>query len=163
MLYTISKILESKEFLTVIYSMLPITELRGTIPIAISVWKISPGIAFLLSVLGNTIPVFVLILGLNKIVELSNKHSKIFAKIINSVLQRTRKKTYEKFEKYGMFALFIFVAIPLPFTGAWTASIAAWLFGINLKNAFWPIFIGIIVAGIIVTSITIGTVSMFKI
>ncbi|MDD3284577.1 MAG: small multi-drug export protein [Patescibacteria group bacterium] len=159
----IQKILESKELLTIIYAALPITELRGSIPIAIGMWNIKPIIALILSIIGNTIPIFILILGLNKIVEISSRYSKFWTNFINSIFKRTRKKTYEKFQKYGLFALFLFVAIPLPLTGAWTGSIAAWLFGINIKKAFWPIFIGIIVSGIIVTLITIGALSMLKI
>lgn len=159
----IQKILESKELLTIIYAALPVTELRGSIPIAIGMWNIKPIFALVLSIIGNTIPVFILILGLNKIVEISSRYSKFWTNIINSIFKRTRKKTYEKFQKYGLFALFLFVAIPLPLTGAWTGSIAAWLFGINIKKAFWPIFMGIIVSGIIVTLITIGTLSILKI
>ena len=146
------------EILTILYATLPINELRGTIPLAIS-WGIKPIYAFILAVIGNTIPVFVLLFGLGKLSTFAQKHSLFLNKILNWVFQRTRKKTAKAIKKYGPLALFFFVAIPLPFTGAWTGSIAAWLFGIPFKKAILPIMLGIVVAGIIITSLSIGLFS----
>ncbi len=143
------------EILTILYATLPINELRGTIPLAIS-WGIKPIYAFILAVIGNSIPVFILLFGLDKLSAFAQKHSLFLNKILNWVFQRTRKKTEKAIKKYSSLALFFFVAIPLPFTGAWTGSIAAWLFGIPFKKAILPIIAGIITAGIIVTSLSIG-------
>lgn len=150
------------EFLTIIYSALPITELRGSIPLAIS-WGLNPGIVFLLAIIGNTIPVFILIFGLDFITKLAQKYSPPVNKFLNWIFQKTRKKTANKIQKYGSLALFIFVAIPLPMTGAWTGSIAAWLFGIPFKKAITPIIAGIITAGLIITLISIGLFSYINI
>jgi len=158
----LSEILASKELWTVVYSAIPITELRATIPLAITVWHIQPLLAFVLAVIGNSLPILIIILGLNKIVQLAERYSKFWTKIIQAVLQRTQRRTWQKFEKYGLLALFFFVAIPLPLTGAWTGSIAAWLFGVPARKAFWPIFAGVIVAGIVMTSLTVGTTAIFK-
>lgn len=155
-------ILSSKELLTLIYSALPITELRGTIPVAITVWYLKPWLAFILAVIGNSLPILVIILSLNKIVQLAERYSKFWTKVIEAVFRRTRRKTSQQFEKYGLLALFLFVAVPLPMTGAWTGSIAAWLFGVPARKAFWPIFAGVVVAGIIVTILTVGTAAILK-
>ena len=156
------EILSSKELWTLVYSAVPVTELRATIPLAITVWQVKPVVAFVLAVIGNSLPILIIILGLNKIVQLAERYSKFWSKVIEAVFRRTRRKTSQQFAKYGLLALFLFVAVPLPMTGAWTGSIAAWLFGVPARRAFWPIFAGVIVAGIIVTSITVGTAAILK-
>jgi len=150
------------ELLTILYSALPIMELRGSIPIAIS-WGLNPLLVFCLAIIGNMIPVFILIFGLEKITILAQKHSSFIDKILNWIFQRTRDKTSQKIKKYGPWALFFFVAIPLPMTGAWTGSIAAWLFGIPFQKAILPITLGVITAGIIVTAISVGLFSYINI
>ncbi|HOF79694.1 MAG TPA: small multi-drug export protein [bacterium] len=156
------EILSSKELWTIVYSAIPVTELRATIPLAITVWHVKPLTAFILAVIGNSLPILVIILGLNKIVQLAERYSKFWTRVIEAVFRRTRRKTSQQFAQYGLLALFLFVAVPLPMTGAWTGSIAAWLFGVPARRAFWPIFAGVIVAGIIVTSITVGTAAILK-
>ena len=70
---------------------------------------------------------------------------------------RTRKRFSVKAEKYGKFiALVLFVAIPLPITGAWTGSAAAFLFGIPFSRSFPAVIIGVLIAGIVVTLTTVG-------
>jgi len=158
----IKEIFSSKELMTLIYSALPITELRVTIPLAITVWHLKPLTAFILAVIGNSLPILVIILGLNKIVELAERYSKFWTKVIEAIFRRTRRKTSKQFEKYGLLALCLFVAVPLPMTGAWTGSIAAWLFGVPAHKAFLPIFCGVVIAGIIVTILTVGTAAILK-
>jgi uncharacterized membrane protein len=158
----IKEIISSKELLTLIYSAIPLTELRVAIPLAITVWHVKPIIALILAIIGNSLPIVVIILSLNKIVELAERYSKFWTKVLEAIFRRTRRKTSQQFEKYGLLALCLFVAIPLPMTGAWTGSIAAWLFGIPARKAFLPIFCGVIIAGIIVTILTVGTVAILK-
>ena len=86
-------------------------------------------------------------------------HSKLMNKFLNWLFERTRKKTKDKIEKYGDLALIIFVAIPLPNTGAWTGTLAAWLFGIPTNRALINIFYGVLIAGVIVTVITSGLIN----
>lgn len=156
----LQNILSSKELWTIVYSAIPVTELRATIPLAITVWHVKPLTAFILAVIGNSLPILVIILGLNKIVQLAERYSKFWTKVIEAVFRRTRRKTSQQFEKYGLLALCLFVAVPLPMTGAWTGSIAAWLFGVPARKAFWPIFAGVIIAGIIVTVLTVGVTAI---
>ena len=129
---------------------------------AITVWHLKPLTAFVLAVIGNSLPILVIILGLNKVVELAERYSKFWTKVIEAVFRRTRRKTSQQFEKYGLLALCLFVAVPLPMTGAWTGAIAAWLFGVPARKAFLPIFCGVVIAGIIVTILTVGTAAILK-
>lgn len=156
----LQNILSSKELWTIVYSAIPVTELRATIPLAITVWHVKPLTAFILAVIGNSLPILVIILGLNKIVQLAERYSKFWTRVIEAVFRRTRRKTSQQFEKYGLLALCLFVAVPLPMTGAWTGSIAAWLFGVPARKAFWPIFAGVVIAGVIVTSLTVGVTAI---
>jgi uncharacterized membrane protein len=158
----IKEIINSKELLTLIYSAIPLTELRVTIPLVITVWHIKPLVALILAIIGNSLPIVVIILSLNKIVELAKRYSKFWTKVLEAIFRRTRRKTSQQFEKYGLLALCLFVAIPLPMTGAWTGSIAAWLFGVPVRKAFLPIFCGVVIAGIIVTILTVGTAAILK-
>ena len=153
-------ILSSKELWTVVYSAIPVTELRATIPLAITVWHVKPLTAFILAVIGNSLPIAVIILGLNKIVQLAKRYSKFWTRVLEAIFRRTRRKTSQQFEKYGLLALCLFVAVPLPMTGAWTGAIAAWLFGVPVRKAFWPIFGGVIIAGLIVTILTVGVTAI---
>lgn len=156
----LQNIWSSKELWTIVYSAIPVTELRATIPLAITVWHVKPLTAFILAVIGNSLPILVIILGLNKIVQLAERYSKFWSRVIEAVFRRTRRKTSQQFEKYGLLALCLFVAVPLPMTGAWTGAIAAWLFGVPARKAFWPIFAGVIIAGIIVTFLTVGVTAI---
>ena len=156
----LQNILSSKELWTIVYSAIPVTELRATIPLAITVWHVKPLTAFILAVIGNSLPILVIILGLNKIVQLAERYSKFWTRVIEAVFRRTRRKTSQQFEKYGLLALCLFVAVPLPMTGVWTGAIAAWLFGVPARKAFWPIFAGVIIAGVIVTVLTVGVTAI---
>jgi uncharacterized membrane protein len=141
----------AEEIIVIIISMLPILELRGALPIAINVFQIPWYYAFLLALLGTMIPVPILLLFLESIIKILNKIP-LGRKLVNWVLERTRKrsKVIQKYEKIG---LTLFVAIPLPVTGAWTGSIAAFLCGIKFSHAFIAILCGSIIAGAIVTSL----------
>lgn len=138
-------------------ALTPIGELRLAIPLGIAQYKLNPLLVYLIAVAGNIIPPIIIMLFLTPISEFLSKKSISAKKIFNWLFERTRKKTEKQIEKYGTLALIIFVAIPLPNTGAWTGSIAAWLFGIPYKKAILYIFYGVLIAGVIVTSLTLGT------
>ena len=140
-------------------AMLPIAELRGAIPIALGVYDLSVPTSYFLSVVGNLIPVVFVLLWLEPVSVFLRKKSKAFEKFFNWLFERTRKKFTKKYEKWGYFALILFVAIPLPVTGAWTGSIAAFLFGIPFKKAFPLIIVGVLIAGIVVTLASLGVLS----
>ena len=127
----------------------PISELRGAIPWAILKHHFPWYYAFLLAVIGNLLPVPFILLFLDTFSRLLSKIG-IFEKMLHWLFERTRRrgKIINRYERIG---LALFVAIPLPVTGAWTGSLAAVLFGLKFKHAFFSIFVGILTAGIIVT------------
>ncbi len=151
----------SSEIIILLTSMLPITELRATIPIALIVYEMPVWSAFLLAILGNLIPVILIIWFLNLLINKFLIHQiYIFNRFFTWLFERTQRKHSKKFERWRDLALVILVAIPLPFTGAWTGALAAFVFGIPIKRAFPLIALGILIAGIIVTTITLGVINL---
>jgi len=149
------------ELLTIfITSLLPVAELRGAIPVGLAVFKLSPVLVYSVAVAGNILPVFFLLLIWQSGVEkLAAKYAPL-GKLLHWLFERTRKKFYANHKRFGHWALVLFVAIPLPVTGAWTGSVAAWLFGIPYWRAVGLILLGILISGLIVTGLTLGIVSI---
>jgi uncharacterized membrane protein len=147
-----------KIFLT---SLTPIGELRASIPLGLTVFHQPIWVVFFVSVIGNMIPPMLILWLFPKISQWLMVKSKLMNKFLTWLFERTRKKTKDKIEKYGDLALIIFVAIPLPNTGAWTGALAAWLFGIPFKKAVPNIFYGVLIAGAVVTLITTGLKNLF--
>jgi uncharacterized membrane protein len=143
----------SKELITVVLAMLPVAELRLALPLSMTVFNLPWYEAFGLSVLGNMIPVPFLLLFFDSVSRLVQR-TKIGKRFLDWLLTRTARKT-GLIEKYKHFGLIVFVAIPLPLTGAWTASLAAYILGIKFRYAFLDIFLGVIGAGVIVTALTL--------
>ncbi len=137
---------------TILIAMLPIFELRGSLPIALGTLKMPLWQAFLFSIIGNMIPVPIILLLLRRVVKFANRFS-IGRKFFDHLFERTRRKTGKKIERYEAVALIMFVAIPLPITGAWTGAFAAWMFDIEFKKAIFYIFLGVLIAGVIVTTV----------
>jgi uncharacterized membrane protein len=143
----------SKELITVILAMLPVAELRLSLPLAITVFHMPWYEAFALSVIGNLIPVPFLLLFFDAFSKLVQRTT-IGKRFIQWLLKLTAKKT-RTIEKGKHLGLIVFVAIPLPLTGAWTASLAAYILGIKFRHAFVDIALGVLGAAIIVTTLTL--------
>ncbi len=136
-----------------IVSMMPVVELRGAIPFGVTLgldWRE----VYLISVIGNIIPVPFIILFFRPLIEYFEK-TKLFGKIASKLKKRTKSKM-EGLSKYKMFGLFLFVAIPLPGTGAWTGAAIAALLKMRIKHSFFPILLGVVVAGILMMGISYG-------
>lgn len=145
---------------SILLSILPIAELRGGIPYAI-VHDIHPVMAYLVCCGANILAfpiVHFFLVTLHPIFMKWSFYSKLFDKFI----ARTRKKLEKNVEKYGFWALMIFVMIPLPVTGAYTGSFAAWVFGISRRKAFLAVTLGVLIAGVIVTAIMVTGAESFK-
>lgn len=140
-------------------SMLPIAELRGGIPLALST-GIPPIQAYLIGVGGNTVPVLPLLLGLKYALKIIKKHRQL-EKIFNGFKKKSQNKK-ELIHRYGIGGIVLLVAIPLPVTGAWTGSLVSFLLSIPIKYAFFAIFAGICLAGLIVLFATLGILSIGK-
>ncbi len=147
------------EIKTILLAMAPINELRGTIPIAIMLFGLAPLKALFLSWLGNMLPIVFLLWFWKYLSKHWASKNKLIEKFLKWIFQRTRKRFYKKYSLYGDLALILLVAIPLPFTGAWTGSIAAFLFGISYGRSLGLISIGALIAGVVITLITTGICS----
>jgi len=143
----------SKELVVLIIAALPIFELRGALPVAINLFHFPWYYALPLAIIGNLLPVPVILLFLNAISRWLGKIG-FFDRFLHWLFERTRKRgrVVERYERIG---LALFVAIPLPVTGAWTGSLVAVLFGLKFRHAFLSIFIGVCIAGIIVTCLSL--------
>lgn len=147
----------SKELIIFLISMLPILELRGSI-LAAGFLNMNFLSTFILSVIGNMLPIPFILLFLEKIFNFLKKTilKNIVKKIENKGLSKSKS-----IKKYGKWGIFLFVAIPLPGTGAWTASLISILLRIKFKDSFPYIFLGVVVAGLIMSLISFGIIKFF--
>ncbi len=145
----------------VVLSLLPISELRGSIPVGLAS-GLNIFIVYSLAVFCNLLvfPIFYLFL--------SSIHHfflrfKFYRKSFEVLIEQTRRRARPKIEKYGYLGLTLFVAIPLPVTGAYTGTLAAWFFKMNRRNSFFAVLLGVIIAGIIVSVVSILGIHIFDI
>ena len=136
--------------LAIFLSMAPISELRGGIPFAM-LNGINPLAAYIICVIAN-IAVVPLIFFFLDTLHHQFYRIKVYKRIFDKFVERTRKKLHKKVEKYGYLGLTLFVAVPLPVTGAWTGTLGAWLFGMDKMKAMLAILLGVLIAGVIVTA-----------
>ncbi len=149
-----------REWCVFLCSMLPVIELRGAIPMCfgfgLPIW-----LNYLLSVLGNMLPVPFILLFVNRLrVWMANSKIKAlnkFANWLNGKIEKNRSKI----EKYSFWGVCLFVAIPLPATGAWTGSLVAAAIDMKFWKAMLSAFIGVCIAGIVVSLISYGVVAIF--
>ncbi len=149
------------EIKTFFIAVSPILELRGAIPIALEVYHLPVWSALIFSFLGNIAPVPFLVLFLESVSGFLSRKFVFFNKFFSWLFERTRKRHEKKFERWRNFALVVLVAIPLPLTGAWTASICAFLFGIPIKEAFPLITLGVVIAATVVLFLSLGIFNLF--
>jgi len=139
--------------ISILLSLLPIAELRGGIPYAI-LKDIHPLVAYFVCCLSNILVYPIVLIFL----EYFHKHFlkiKYYQYLFDKFVEKTRRKTQKKIEKWGFWGIMIFVMIPLPVTGAYTGSLAAWIFNINKRKSFFAVSLGVFIAGIIVTAIVL--------
>jgi len=159
MLETILQALKDlpKEWVVLVVSALPIAELRLAIPLGLS-FGMPIEKVFVLSVIGNIIPVAPILFLLAPVSQRLRRF-KLWARFFDWLFARTSKKA-QLIQKYEALGLALFIAIPLPVTGAWTGSVAASLFKIRFRYAFIAAVIGVICAGVIVSLLsTLGIVT----
>ena len=140
------------ELTVFLLSIVPLVELRGGI-IAAKALNIEMVKAFFICAFGTLLPIPFILLFIRQILDWM-KNTR-FVKLVDRIEAKAERKI-EKIEKYKSLGLIIFVAIPLPVTGAWTGSLCAFLFGIPFKKSLPLISLGIVIAGIIVTIISLG-------
>jgi len=152
----------SPQIATILLAMLPVTELRLSIPFALGVLHLPPWEAFFWSIIGDMVSAVIIIYTIGPISEWLCRHWSWADRMLKYIFAKTRGKFNNTYAKLGKIALIVFVAIPLPGTGAWTGSLAAWLFNIEKKESVVYIFLGVILSGILVTFISLGFFQLFN-
>ncbi len=147
-----------KELVITIIAALPVLELRGAIPIGLSM-GVEVKRVMLFSIIGNLIPVVPILFLLEPVSAYLRKFW-LFKKFFEWLFERTRKRS-DLIEKYEFLGLMLFVAIPLPITGAWTGCVAATLFKIRLRYALLAITLGVLIAAVIVTAVSLAGKGIF--
>ena len=154
-----------KELCVFFCSMIPIIELRGAIPMGAAFNATLGGMPFwltyILSVVGNMLPVPFILLFIKKMIKwMSGSRVKFFNKIANFLLNKVEKKR-DKIEKYSFWGVCLFVAVPLPVTGAWTGSLVAAMIDMKFWKALLSCLIGVMIAGVVMTLISYGVAAIF--
>ena len=150
--------IHSGPLVTFIVAMLPILELRGAIPVGISL-----GLGFretiIISIIGNMLPVpFIIIFARRVFAFLRHKLPRLEGLV--SRLENKAKEKEHLVHKWQLWGLVVLVAIPLPGTGAWTGALVAAIMDLRLKSAFPAITLGVLIAAVIVTAVTYGFASL---
>ncbi|MDD6077027.1 MAG: small multi-drug export protein [Oscillospiraceae bacterium] len=143
-----------KIIMTFLISMVPVVELRGAIPIGVA-HGLNFWVAIAVSIVGNLVPVPFIIIFIRKIFAWLRTKSAWLNDLVTRLENRALKKT-DTVRKFKFWGLFIFVAIPLPGTGAWTGALVAAMLEMRVKDAFPAIALGVLTAGIIVAFVTYG-------
>lgn len=142
-----------KELIVFLISLMPILELRGGL-IAAALLDLNPISSYIISIIGNILPVPFILWFINSILEWM-RNSKYFKKVAKW-LDKKVKKNKDSIEKYGFWGLVIFVGIPLPGTGAWTGCLIASVLEMDRKKSFLAASIGIVMASIIMMILSFG-------
>ena len=147
------------DFLTVeltvmLTAALPIIELRGAIPVGISL-GLSPLHAAIIAFIGSLIPVPFILFTIRPIFNYL-KTTKLFKNMVHKITERSINNNSGKIQKYGVWGLILIVAIPLPGTGVWSGSLIAALMNMRFKWAFPAILVGNLIAGIFIMGLSTG-------
>jgi uncharacterized membrane protein len=145
---------------TMLVSMLPIIELRGGLPFGVAL-GLPYYLAFPFAVLGNLIPAPFIIVYIRRIFMLMRR----YMPKLNSLVDKLEKKAHlkgQKMQKYQYLGLWLFVALPLPGTGAWTGSLAAAFLEMRLKKAMPAVILGVLTAGTIMLTLTHVGINLFS-
>ena len=145
---------------TMLVSMIPIIELRGGLPFGVAL-GLPYYLAFPAAVMGNLIPAPFIIVYIRRIFELMRR----YLPKLNGIVDKLERKAHlkgKKMQKYQYLGLWLFVAIPMPGTGAWTGSLAAAFLGMRLKKAMPAVFLGVLTAGCIMLGLTHVGINLFS-
>ncbi|MDY3014436.1 MAG: small multi-drug export protein [Evtepia sp.] len=139
-------------------AMVPVLELRGAIPFGLAA-GLPPGLAYLTAVIGNMVPVPAIMLFIRHLFRWLRQRP-WWGRKIDWIETRAHLKG-RMVRKYRIFGLVVLVAVPLPGTGAWTGALVAALLRIRMQIALPAIFVGVLIAGGIVTGLSLGVISLF--
>lgn len=137
-------------------AMVPIVEIRGSIPVGIGLYEMTPFSALLWSVTGNVLVGAAVLWVLEPLIRYSIHHIPPLGRLWKRYILRIETNHTKKFEKWGSIALILFVAIPLPMTGVFTGAVAAAIFQVPRWRALGLLAIGSMIAGIVITILSVG-------
>lgn len=140
-------------------AMVPVSELRGAIPLGIIAYDIPWYQCYILCCIANLIPVPFILLLIKKVIKWMGESKYQFFNRVSAWIQNKADKNTDAVNKYGIFGLMIFVAIPLPMTGAWTGALVAAVTNMKFKRAIISCIFGVLIAGTVVTLISTGALS----
>ena len=149
-----------ESLLTLLVSMVPVIELRGGVPFGTAL-GLAPLHALVVCIIGNMLPIPFIIVYIRRIFHWMRRRSPR----LNALVDKLEKKAHlkgQKVTKYKYIGLWLFVAIPLPGTGAWTGSLAAAFLDMRLRKAFPAVLLGVLTAGCIMTALTHVGVNLFS-
>lgn len=146
----------SPELATFLLSMVPIVELRGSIPLGIGAFGLDPWLTYVLSVVGDIVPAVALAYALPPIERVLRMRIRAVDRGLTWWYSRVVRKFAREYERWGALGLVIFVAIPLPMTGSWSGIVAAHLFNIRRWRGIGLVSLGVVIAGLIVLGLTVG-------
>lgn len=146
---------------TMLVSMVPIIELRGGIPFGVATLGLPYPAAFIAAVIGNILPAPFIVVYIRRIFKWMRRHLPALDALVDKLESKAHLKG-KKVSKYKYLGLMIFVAIPLPGTGAWTGSLAAAFLDMPLRKALPSIVAGVLLAGCIMTALTSFGVNLFS-
>ena len=144
--------------MTFVMAMVPVVELRGAIPLGVAA-GLPPAVAAVTAMIGNMVPVPLILLLLRKVFVLLRRVSWLGPKI--DALEKRAHLTGRKVKTDRTLGLVLLVAVPLPGTGAWTGALVADVLDIRMKTALPAITVGVVIAGCITTAVTCGVVNLF--
>lgn len=153
--------------IVLIISMIPLVELRGAIPVAVGMdLGLPEWLVLIIAIIGNIIPVPIIYFFARKVIAWGSKVKwKPFKDFCNFCLKKGEKagqKLLKKAKSGVYFALFLFVAVPIPGTGAWTGTLAASILNLDFKKTMIAIISGVLVAGLIMLAVSLGLFSIFR-
>ena len=151
-----------RELYVFLISVLPIIELRGAIPVGAAI-----GLPFYVNypvaVLGNLLPVPFILLFITRVIGRMRESKRRFWNKVGELLVKRAERNRGRIEKYAFFGLCLFVAVPLPVTGAWTGALVAATVGMHPVRALLSILLGVLLSGVIVTLLAYGAFAVFSI
>lgn len=150
------------EAATMLIGMIPVTEVRASVPIAMTLFGMGATEAIFWSVLGDGLVAGAILYFLRALESFLRPRSAGLDRFFQRTFDRASRKFEGKYEKYGMLALAAFVAIPLPGTGSWTGATAAVLFSLPRLKSWGFIVLGLAISGAIVAMITQGAINIFN-
>lgn len=144
-----------KDWATFFVAMIPVTELRASIPLAINVYQLDPFLAWIYSILGTYFAMVLIVFLLGPISNFLSQHIVFFRKLFRWVFTHTKKKNNKIIKSYGSWAIFILAATPIPILGGLSGAVAAFVFGFSASRSLPLLLLGTVLSGTIILIITI--------